>query len=171
MSRLISDYKIRDAFKNEGGKLSELALRSKSIWGYDDSFIEACRPHIKVDEKYIQKWPVVVIEKDSELLGFYSLKEIGNEKRLDNLWIEPRYVRSGFGRVLFENAIERAKELNWSYFRLAGEPDAIPFYEKMGAKLIGKVQSRLGEDLFLPHMEFLIVSERKSENEKQDVLI
>ena len=153
MSRNVLEYKIRDAFKNEGEELSQLALRSKSIWGYDDAFIEACRPHIKVDEEYIQNWPVVVIEKNNDVLGFYSLKEISNEKRLDNLWIEPRCVRSGLGRVLFENAVDRAKELNWSYFRLAGEPDAIPFYEKMGAELIGKVQSRLRDDLFLPHME------------------
>ncbi len=153
MNRLINDYKIRDAFESEGVSLSRLALRSKSIWGYDEAFIEACKPHIKVDEEYIKSWPVVVIEKNNEVLGFYSLKEISNEKRLDNLWIEPGYVRSGFGSVLFENAVKRAKELNWTYFRLAGEPGAIPFYEKMGAKLIGKVQSRLREDLFLPHME------------------
>ncbi len=153
MSKDVSGFKIRNAFKNEGEKLSELALRSKAIWGYDNSFIEACRPHIKVDEEYIQNWPVVVVEKNNEVLGFYSLKQIASEKRLDNLWIEPRYMRSGLGRVLFENAVERAKELNWTYFRLAGEPDAVQFYEKMGAKLIGKVESRLGEGLFLPHME------------------
>jgi hypothetical protein len=55
--------------------------------------------------------------------------------------------------MLFKEAIKSAKELEWDYFRLAGEQGAIPFYKKMGATLIGEIKSRLRADLFLPHME------------------
>lgn len=153
MSHRSLDYKLRDAKLGEGEFLSNLALRSKSIWGYEKSFIEACRPHIKIDDEYIVDWPVVLIELESEILGFYSLKVIKSENRLDNLWIEPTHIRCGLGCILFRDAVVRSSQLNWQYFRLAGEPNAISFYEKMGAKLIGEVQSRLKKDLYLPHME------------------
>ncbi len=149
----LSNYKIRQAKVDEAEYLSDLALRSKAIWGYSKDFIIACKPHIKVDREYIEAWPVKVLDKQDEIIGFYSLKIINGENRLDNLWIEPRYIRYGYGTILFKNAIDEAKKLEWNYFRLAGEPGAVPFYEKHGAKLVGKVQSRLKKDLFLPHME------------------
>jgi GNAT superfamily N-acetyltransferase len=148
-----SEYKIRNAKHGEEIFLSELAIRSKAYWGYTNDFLNTCRLHIKIDHEYIEKWPVVLIENNNEILGFYSLKIIKSEPRLDNLWIEPKYIKQGIGRILFEHACETAKYLGWTHFRLAGEPDAVEFYEKMGAKLIGKIQSRISEDLFLPHME------------------
>ncbi|MEE8490728.1 MAG: hypothetical protein V3S60_03740 [Acidimicrobiia bacterium] len=34
---------IRPARRDELDLLSDLALRSKGFWGYDDDFLEACR--------------------------------------------------------------------------------------------------------------------------------
>lgn len=146
-------FRVRNAKEEEAEHLSNLALRSKAIWGYSQEFIEACRPHIYVDSSYIQNWPVRVLELENQIIGFYSLKTIGEEPRLDNLWIEPEHIQSGFGRILFRDSVLVANKLGWEFFRLAGEPDAVAFYEKMGAVLIGEVQSRLRQDLFLPHMQ------------------
>ena len=149
-------FTIRKARVEEAIFLSNLALRSKAHWGYSEEFIEACRPHIYVDKDYIEKWPVVVGVLNEKIIGFFSLKSIGEENRLDNLWIEPKFIKYGYGKILFNEAVKYARELEWNYFRLAGEPDAVLFYEKMGAALIGEIQSRLREDLFLPHMEIKI---------------
>ncbi len=105
-------------------------------------------------EEYIKNWPVKVFEIDGEIIGYFSLKIIGDENRLDNLWVKPKYIKSGIGKELFKEAVNVAKEIGWTTFTLAGEEKAIGFYEKQGAKLIGKVQSRLGKDIFLPHMKY-----------------
>jgi GNAT superfamily N-acetyltransferase len=144
---------IRKANLGEEVYLSDLAIRSKSVWGYSEEFLEACRPHLKIDKEYLSKWPVFIMEEDNQIKGFYSLKIINHEPRLDNLWIEPPHLKHGIGKQLFKHATETAKALGWASFRLAGEPGAVVFYEKMGAKIIGTVQSRLKNDLFLPHME------------------
>jgi GNAT superfamily N-acetyltransferase len=146
--------KLRQALVSEANDLCNLAIRSKAIWGYEEEFLQQCRQWIKIDKEYIEKWPVVVLEKNNEIKGFYSLKKINEENRLDNLWIEPKFVRCGYGQILFQDAIEVARTLKWNHFRLAGEPKAVVFYKKMGARLIGSVQSRLKADLFLPHMEY-----------------
>lgn len=147
---------IRAARFGEEACLSDLAIRSKGYWGYSSDFLEQCRPHIKIDTNYIKDWPVHVLEKDGTVVGFYSLKTINGENRLDNLWIEPCFINHGFGKQLFAHAIVNAKSLGWESFRLAGEPAAVPFYKKMGANLIGQIQSRLRNDLFLPHMELIL---------------
>ncbi|MDC1174104.1 GNAT family N-acetyltransferase [Bacteriovoracaceae bacterium] len=149
-------HSIRKALSKEAHFLSELALRSKAYWGYDKTFIEKCRPHIKIDDDYIKSWPVIVLLVTDKIVGFASLKVISDEKRLDNLWIAPEHIQSGYGTLLFNEAVIEAKKLGWDYFRLAGEEKSIGFYTKKGAKLIGKVQSRLGKDIFLPHMEYKI---------------
>jgi GNAT superfamily N-acetyltransferase len=150
---MIKGIRIRSAQLGEEDFRSSLAIRSKGYWGYSIEFLDACRPHIKIDAAYIKEWPVQVLDSDGTIIGFYSLKVINGEKRLDNLWIEPSFIKHGFGKMLFAHAVLEAKKLGWSSFRLAGEPAAVPFYERMGAKLIGQIQSRLRTDLFLPHME------------------
>ena len=158
---MYNGYILRNAIVDEAKFLSELALRSKAYWGYSNEFLEACRPHIYVDADYINDWPVVIIESNDIIIGFLSLKTIKSENRLDNLWIEPEFINKGYGKVLFHEAVKQAKKLGWDSFKLAGEPDAVAFYEKMGAKLIGEIQSRLRDDLFLPHMEMSLKQTNK----------
>ncbi len=147
-------YEIRDALNGEAEYLSELTLRSKAYWGYSKEFLERCRPHLVVSTEYIENWPVRVLESSQSIIGYMSLKEISGETRLDNLWIEPEYIKHGYGTILFKEAISQARKLNWKTFRMAVEEQSIGFYEKLGAKIVGKVQSRLGGDIFLTHMEF-----------------
>ncbi|MCB0422346.1 MAG: GNAT family N-acetyltransferase [Bdellovibrionales bacterium] len=147
---------IRQAHIHEGNFLSELTLESKAYWGYSKDFLEKCRPHLKVTQKDIAQWPVKVLERDHEILGYFSLKTIDAENRLDNLWLLPKFIGKGFGRLLFLDAIQEAKQLEWKFFRLASEKNAIGFYKKLGAQLIGEIPSRLGNDIFLPHMEYIL---------------
>ena len=53
---------IRKATPGEGEYLSHLAIRSKAVWGYPEEFLEACRPHIRIDQEYISNWLVFVLE-------------------------------------------------------------------------------------------------------------
>ncbi len=144
---------IRSVEKSEIQFISDLAIRSKGYWGYSSDFLEQCRPRIRIDQEYFNAWPVKVFIEDNIIKGFYSLKVVKGENRLDNLWVEPDFIKQGIGKKLFLHAKEQAKEMGWVYFCLAGEEKAVNFYEKMGCKRIGNVQSKLREDLFLPHLE------------------
>lgn len=144
---------VRAAVKSEARFLSGLAMRSKSYWPYPADYLEKCVGVLHVTEDDIQNWPVLVAELDGEIIGFFALKKVSNENRLDHLWIDPRYIGKGTGKVLFAKSLVAAKEIGWNQFRIAADPYAEPFYIKMGAKTIGSVQSSNKPDLFLPHME------------------
>lgn len=132
-------------------------MRSKSYWPYSYDYLEKCKEALAVTKTDIQNWPVTVAENENEIIGFSALKTIDGENRLDHLWIDPRYICKGIGTLLFSASIKEAKNLGWNGFRIAAEPFAEAFYEKMGAKKIGVVQSRIKPDLFLPHMEIEFV--------------
>ncbi|OPZ23385.1 MAG: Acetyltransferase (GNAT) family protein [bacterium ADurb.BinA186] len=146
---------FRAATSGEGPALTDLALRSKSFWHYPQDYLDKCRPFLTIDERYIHEWPVVVIENSGQIIGFFSLKIISGEKRLDNLWIDCPYIGKGFGELAIKTAIEKAKALGWTHFYLASEPKAVSFYEKYGGTVVGQIQSRLIKDLILPHIKFM----------------
>lgn len=147
---------IRPARFEEANFLTDLTLRSKSYWGYSQEFLDKCRPHLIITDSYIQDWPFGILEVKGKICGYFSLKTIDGEHRLDNLWIEPDEVRKGYGSLLIEKAMEKAKELGWNSIRMAVDKYGVGFYEKHGGKIIGKVQSRLGNEIFLNHMEIMI---------------
>jgi len=152
---------IRPAKVAEAQGLTELALRSKSIWGYDKTYLRNCREALTLQASDIQNWPVHVCEINNLIVGFCALKHVDGEDRLDHLWIEPKYIKQGIGSHLFSIAIVEAQKLGWPLFRLAADPPAKGFYEKMGAECIGTVQSRIKPDLLLPHMEFELPEAKK----------
>jgi len=147
---------IRSAQIGEGDELTDLALQSKSYWKHTPEYLNKCRPALLIDDKYIREWPVMVLEIDSIVAGFYSLKTINGENRLDNLWIDLPFIGKGYGKFLLKDALTKAAERGWKKLRLASDPKAQKFYEKFGGKMIGQVQSKIKADLFLQHIEFEI---------------
>ena len=157
------DAKIRQAREDENIFLSGLAMRSKSYWPYPPDYLQKCVNVLKLEPNDIRSWPVYAYEKNNEVVGFFALKPVSGENRLDHLWIDPRFIGQGIGKSLFLTAVAKAKELGWSKFRIAADPYAEDFYLKMGAKKIGTVQSRIKPDLFLPHLELDVLSNSKSQ--------
>lgn len=147
---------FRKASVDEGPILSELSLRSKSFWKYSPEFLATCRPHLIIDEEYIHNWPVIILEVAHAILGYYSLKVVGFEQRLDNLWLDLEYIGKGFGTLAITHAKEQARIIGWDHFYLASEPGAVAFYAKNGGKLVGYVPSKLDENLKLPHIKFTL---------------
>ncbi|MBL7671441.1 MAG: GNAT family N-acetyltransferase [Bdellovibrionaceae bacterium] len=148
-----SSIVIRPAHDHEACFLSGLAVRSKSYWPYPPDYLEKCYNVLKVTSEDIRNWPVGVSELNGEIIGFFALKTVSDENRLDHLWIDPRFVGKGVGKSLFKEAVLAAKRIGWSQFRIASDPYAEPFYLKMGAKNVGSVQSNIRPNLLLPHME------------------
>ncbi|MBT4760914.1 MAG: GNAT family N-acetyltransferase [Bdellovibrionaceae bacterium] len=152
----MNNVSLRKARLEETNLLTELALRSKSYWKYPKSYIEKCRNALLIDSDYVENWPVTVGLYEDRIVGFSALKIIGDEQRLDHLWIEPKLIGRGIGTILFLESVSQAKKLGWTFFRMAIEPQAEGFYTKHRAHMIGSVQSRIKPDLFLPHMEYKI---------------
>lgn len=144
---------VRRALPEEAEALSALALKSKAHWPYPKDYLEKCREALRVDPEYVLGWPVFVADVAGKPAGFFALKVVSGEPRLDHLWIAPELIGKGIGRILFGRAVEEARRLGWSSFRLAADPYATDFYAKLGCVRIGEVQSRIKPDLFLPHME------------------
>jgi GNAT superfamily N-acetyltransferase len=134
--------KLRDARPNELPSLSELCLRSKAVWGYDDAFMTACRPELTLRPDELQSTHLQVAERETAVAGLAQIKVTDVDADLLKLFVEPALLRSGVGRPLFEWAIATARALGAIRMTIEADPGATPFYERMGARHAGFARSQ-----------------------------
>ncbi|MCB9761828.1 MAG: GNAT family N-acetyltransferase [Alphaproteobacteria bacterium] len=142
---------LRDARPDEAPALSDLAMRAKAFWGYDDAFMEACRAELTLRPADIDAKPVVVAEADGALLGFYALGRVDDATtELDDLFVEPGAIGQGVGRRLMAHAVEAARRAGYARLRIEADPFAEGFYQRMGARRVGEAPSQSIPGRMLP---------------------
>lgn len=152
-------HKIRKALATEAELISELSIRSKAYWGYDDEFMSSCRNELSQSREQIEDEAncYFVAEFKSEVVGFYKLESLNKEAIvLEALFVEPLLIGSGVGRVLFEHAKSVALEKGGRYLTLQSDPYAEPFYRAMGALVVGREESGSIEGRYLPIMQIAL---------------
>jgi GNAT superfamily N-acetyltransferase len=136
-----ADLAIRAARPDEVADLSALALRSKAHWGYDQAFIDACRPALTFTTDDVAGRRLSVACRDGVVLGVVSVEGVPPEGEIGHLWVEPDAIGAGAGRALFTHAVDVAAGLGFERLLIGAEPFAEGFYRAMGARVVGEVPS------------------------------
>lgn len=129
---------LRPARAEEAGLLSDLALRAKAHWGYDEAFLAAYRHALTV--AVLGDQPV----------GFSQLRRVDGAADLTDLWVDPHAIGHGIGRLLWERAVATARLLGAGELRVQSDPHAEGFYRAMGAERSGTQASTVIPGLELP---------------------
>lgn len=144
---------VRPARAQEAGELTELALRAKAHWGYDQAFLDRCRPLLTVTDADLFRKRLLVAE-DGALLGFAGLAGPPPVGELTDLWVEPAAIGRGVGRTLFGHAVRAAREAGMTALTIEAEPNAVGFYRAMGAEPAGETPSGLVAGRMLPVLRY-----------------
>ena len=144
---------IRRARTDETEALSDLALRSKAHWGYDDAFMAACRDELTVTKKHIEDGEVWVLDDDPWPLGFYRLSVDGRVGVVELLFVRPDAIGTGAGRALWTHMLGEAERRGAERISVDSDPDAEGFYRAMGCRRIGETPSASVPGRMLPQLE------------------
>ena len=142
---------IRPARSDELSALTELMHRSKAHWGYDEHFMRAARAVLQLSEKDLAEGRLAVFDAGKPL-GICKLVVDGAHADLDKLFVDPEAMGHGVGRALMDWATRSAVAAGARYLTIEADPDAVPFYERMGARVIGEVPSEAIPGRMLPHL-------------------
>lgn len=154
---------IRRARNGEASLLSELALQSKSHWGYDNEFIDLCRQELTYSDEQLNAHHAYVAELGSDIVGFYFLViQCARECELEALFVRPKFIGQGHGRQLLNHAKNVAKECGMETMRIQGDPHAERFYLAAGAKQIGRKASSSIEGRSLPLFSIAIAADKET---------
>jgi ribosomal protein S18 acetylase RimI-like enzyme len=144
---------IRRASPEDASTLTQIALDAKRYWGYPEHWIKHWESDLTVSSDFIRDNHVYVAEEDGEIRGFYALSVDGDKAELEHMWVTPACIGTGIGKELFLDAMERAAALNVRNVELSADPNAVGFYERMGAVPIGESESVIDDQIRkLPRM-------------------
>jgi GNAT superfamily N-acetyltransferase len=149
------DVAVRAGREDDFTRLREIAVDAKAHWGYDRARVEEWAVGGDFEPESLRARLVFVAEAGSAPIGWASLIPRGEVGWLEDLWVEPAWIGRGIGRLLFEHAADRARELGAQRLEWEAEPNATGFYEHMGGTYVrdsevsewGRVLDVLGVEL------------------------
>lgn len=151
--RLMMD--LRPARLEEARELTELCLRSKSVWGYDAAIMEACRDELTISARDFERSALYVAVEKEKIVGIAQTGVDGIDAYLHKLFIDPATIGNRAGRRLFWS-VAIARQKGARHLWIEAQPDAAGFYRKMGAiddgvvpsqSVLGRVLPRLRTDI------------------------
>ena len=154
--------KIIYADKSDNETLTMITKKSKAYWGFSEDVLKVWEDLLTVTGDYIENNKVFKLIQNEQVIGYYSFSSVNDSTlKLDNIFILPEFIRKGFGKILMEDFIKKAKLLNIKKITLDAEPNAENFYKNFGFKTIGKLESSI-KDRYLPIMELKIENKNNS---------
>ena len=151
---------IRSAYVDELPGLSDLCLRSKAVWGYDEEFMKASRGELSFVPQDLESTHVAVAEEDRRILGVAQVRISADNADLLKLFVEPEVLRKGTGEALFAWATDISRRMGAHQLIIEADPNAVPFYRRMGARDAGTAPSVSIPGRVLPRLTFDVLQRR-----------
>mmetsp|Transcript_51823 Transcript_51823/g.165454 ORF Transcript_51823/g.165454 Transcript_51823/m.165454 type:complete len:149 (+) Transcript_51823:157-603(+) len=141
---------------------------SKAHWGYDDIFMDACREELNYSEDYIDSahvhfWLAELLENEmagrmssqqNRIAGFIAMQLNENGSSIvEALFVHPSAMHKSIGRTLFRKALSEAKAQGVTDLLVHSDPNAEPFYQKLGFETIDWIESGSIKGRLLPLMK------------------
>lgn len=127
----LRDLYRRSSLSNEGDRASLLAHPEALIW-----------PDLALRERRTR-----VALRDGQLVGFASTLDVEDAIELDDLFVDPDWMRHGVGRDLVRDAIATAARRGVRRIEVTANDHALAFYESVGFVHDGITQTRFGPGL------------------------
>lgn len=147
---------IRPARPDECHVLTSLALRSKAHWGYSDEFMRACIDELTITARRIQDEHYLVAEIDGRICGMAGIARDGDGWEVCNMFVDPGRIGTGTGRLLFERLLDLARAKGITELGIDADPNARPFYERMGAEFRHMTPSDSIPGREIPHLSLTL---------------
>jgi ribosomal protein S18 acetylase RimI-like enzyme len=161
---VIDDAEAGVAFRHgtalDASELTQLARDAKAHWGYPPEWLAEWGDDLALTPDYIASHQVFVAESVDEdaVVGVCALAEHGDHWQLEHVWVAPASQRRGVGRALVDQALSvaRARRPDLTV-RVHADPNAVGFYERLGARRIGRIEAPMpgAPSRDLPVLEFV----------------
>ena len=143
---------LRAPSKGEHATLTDLCIRAKAHWGYDDIFMAMCREEMTITPNDITPGNFQVAERDGVLTGVVSLAPCDDGIEIDLIYVDPDHMGMGVGRKLMGWAVNAARAMNADKLVIVADPHAEAFYLHLGAVRVGEYPSGSISGRMLPKL-------------------
>jgi len=152
----VSEIIVRLAQAGEAEALTALCVRSKAHWGYDAGFMQLSTASLTVSDARIASGSVLVAAEEDRIVG---MAEVEPDGELGKMFVDPPAMGRGVGRLLFKAAVSMARRLGARTMAILADPNAAPFYERLGARFVSQAPSDAIPGRSLPLYEYVLTPE------------
>jgi GNAT superfamily N-acetyltransferase len=152
-----SGITVRHARPDEAAALTELAMRAKASWGYDEAFMAACRDELTLTPQQMAAWRIWVAEAGGEIAGMIALSLDGGAE-VEDFFVEPAFQGRGVGAALMAELLAAARAAGATVLEVDADPNAEAIYAKLGFETFSRSPSGSIPGRWLPRMRRSIVA-------------
>jgi GNAT superfamily N-acetyltransferase len=135
---------IRDAHLGDIGRLGEI-FRSASLSNEGDRSALLAHPEVlEFDATCVREGRTRVAVEGDLVVGFASVAANGDVVELDDLFVDPKWMRRGVGRALMRDVSETARAGGVERIEVTANHHALAFYEAAGFVVDGVAETRFG---------------------------
>lgn len=143
------------AIPNDVNQLRLLAHKSEAHWDYNETFMTIFDQVFNITEQFICKNPVYVLWNDTNPVAFWGLEQEEDCLELQYFYVEQSDIGKGYGKQMWNHMINWCEEHNIHSIHFVTSPQAIGFYNKMGATNDRMTQSVI-DGRTIPHFTYKI---------------
>ena len=114
-----------------------MAYEAKGSWGYPAEWLKAWREELTITREYLEAEQVFVADTGAGIAGLVALESVGGGATLEHVWVAVGYQGQGIGHALVGYALAVAARAGHRSVRVTSDPQAIGFYERLGAEVAG----------------------------------
>lgn len=149
---------IRRARSEDADILTELAMRAKASWGYDQAFMAACRAELTMTPERLSAWTVWVAEAEGKIAGMIALSRNGDAE-VEGFFVEPSLQGKGLGGALMTTLLEDCRAKSATTLMVDADPNAETIYARLGFATVGRSPSGSIPGRFLPRMMLVLAAQ------------
>ncbi|BEL06297.1 hypothetical protein Q0Z83_044880 [Actinoplanes sichuanensis] len=127
-------FRLRAAAPAEAGLLTDLVLRSKAAWGYDQTFLDTWREQLRIRPDEVLPRRTVVADRDGTPVGVATLDGRPPYGEIGLLFVDPPDMHHGIGQALYRHVLTEAGRLGFHRLTIDADPHAVAFYRRLGAE-------------------------------------
>ncbi|HEX5406242.1 MAG TPA: GNAT family N-acetyltransferase [Pseudonocardiaceae bacterium] len=86
----------------------------------------------------------VVTHTDGRIVGFATMRRAGEFFELEDMFVDPAWMRHGIGRLLVQDAMVIARREHMPRIEVTANPHAYSFYENTGFLHDSRIETELG---------------------------
>jgi len=134
---------ITRAQPSEAATLSAIAWAAKASWDYPSDWMQQWREQLTITPIFVAENEVFGAIINRQTVAFHALLQRADVLRLEHLWVLPDWMGQGIGAALFRHAAKRAAARGALSLTIEADPNAEPFYRRMGAVRSGVITTEI----------------------------
>ena len=140
----VSRFDIRDALPSDMSALRDVFRRS-SLSSHGDPMNLLAHPDaLELSDLAVTEGRTRTAVADGGIVGFAALLSAGDTAEIEDLFVDPEWMRRGIGRALVLDLIAIARSRGARRVEVTANEHALAFYERVGFAAGHETETRFG---------------------------